>query len=738
MKKKLSFKTPTNHEMRINQNGKSNTLLAFAAVSDDNSGRCLTESVTTEDKATGIVFRQHTGKIAASGSYGIAYFVNSLSITGKHSASWKKMIDSDYKKEALFVVKLEIIMKKQKTPTHKYIIREGFKEYLNHAYIQSKVYTPRFSYRRGISFPESPNFTRILLGVLYDKLFKIEGDKPFDESPYSEFYKFLSKLIKENKIFVRQNQGEGVDEKTRIINGWETIRKDCWMSLAVTEYSGDILMKHYIKRSSKISSSTDYSQYTKLNPIHIRLSQLSLIFQLIHILNVMSQVGFVHMDLKSNNLLTQHVDEMKKHCYIHTNGLDPLYVLEMSEIIAQNKRVVIHPFTSDGSSSTVNMYRYEDRIIMKVIDFGLSINNALKKTHACGDVLEDIVSMNPGNDMYKQYNRRYNSFERPPEQFEITSKQTKEVNRNYAIGDVFAAGIYIFMSCFGTTFKNFETAITVKFTKFTKKQTFVPSSDDWKKSFTEHPIKDTDSTTRKIYMLLHAVIRHVIIVCMKEIKTEREYSEIDTKKNVQYFNTCLERIEREYSEPNTKGDYGPKGDFKKFMPNVLLESKIRFTQGGVFTKSEYDNKSELNTYGGAYKITKKGEKVVKGIPKSDILKVKANKSRLIKNWAIMMNGKTRLKRILGRRGLVTLFYMIYPDPLKRLTASQILREECVEDGLFGHMIVPYSEVEERIRDNLEKKGTYDLRSSGIYKSGVDTLRPYSLSKMGKEERIMYV
>jgi len=588
----------------------------------------------------------------------------------------------------------------------KYLNSSLIRAYLTEGYTQMKIFNGVYGPRaRRFDVPLSPAFPYLQFGTilnhlppkgtdgekfLHFRIIETLGEYFFQmyesgRSPYELPRKVAAEVGSPESLRVITKKEMKSSLRKRFVqlfkNNYATLTNKYRMGMLVTEYSGKPLYSLFLR--DIFLNSPKGEDFSKMRKI-----LLPLFFQLIHIRVVLNKLGVIHMDLKTDNILAIPLKEASEQNVYHTktdNGeiKAPLFVLEVPHSTFANineDKIVVNPYKTIEKDDLLD----EDYVyIAKLIDFGSSVDK--RKT-----IFETEQQITPERDIFKRSSETYAYSFRPPESF-----IEKREGHVYHLSDTFAMGILLLQLTIGTSVSILASVSSWKsnWSISYRNQWFV---NDW---------KDVSKSNGKGYMLLHYFARHLLFVCLEDMKKSSKL--FDEKKY-----ESLKKMDKE--------------DYNRFfmVEGVDFATYINWEDGGVMTKEQLEKlMGSLEGSGKEF------------LEKYDLEVSESNRQHMlehVKSAHLYFNkAKGRIKAILGEQGIYMLLKMLHFDARRRPWSKEILVEQLSSYGIFKYMVEDKDKYYERLR-MLGTKGVsrYNL---GLYSVSLDIARPYSQSKLSGEE-----
>ncbi len=579
-------------------------------------------------------------------------------------------------------------------------------EYLKEARIQktifNMVYGPK-GQRKDI--PLSPAFPNLQFAVMlnylppYNENSPIYMDKKIFETLARYFFTMYIRgwplycnprgIAKLKKIKSKSKSKSKIDEKAfkeylkKFSNQYNTMKDKYRLGMMVTEYAGktlrDVFLKTYKLQQSKTPVEDNMALSYILRPV---------LFQLLHIRVVLNKLGYVHKDLKGDNILVQSLAEASEQSLYHTrtdpiigNGelKVPLFSLDLpmfASEFGETEAILVNPLKKFQIDEELEM---DHVYLVKLIDFGAASDRKKK--------YQSLVQDNPTMeiDLSKTTSDTYAANYRPPESF-IYDKQ----GHVYHLSDTYALGILIIELVIGMYIFNLADVTSITF--------------NWNNAYQKLPVNENPEwysrCEEKANLFIHYYARKLLFVCLEELNAEKKL--ID--------HTEYKRLKDIDSE-----DYN-----KYFMIKGEDQAKyIDWDEGGVFTEEQY-SRIQNTLRVDAERLEKKYKLSADEIDKG-------SKSAI----SYSRNAKDRIKTILEEQGIYMLLKMLHSDPLKRSWSKEVIIEQLQPGGIFHYMIESENVYYDRIRLNGTEKGVtkYNL---GLYRVSLDIARPYSQSRIPRE------
>lgn len=569
--------------------------------------------------------------------------------------------------------------------------------FLKEAYIQEKlfneVYGPKGS-RKDI--PLSPAIPNIHFGLLARTLPQYVEDKPkfFHENLFNTladyFYGIKGNMYKPKPpkdiikddfmIWFSEHYTGGIQNSYR-------------MSMMSIEYAGKTLVETFNRESYGITRTNNPPMDEMKNVL------MPVLFQMIHLRVLMNKLGYIHADLKGDNVLAISLAEASKHSLYHTKTIggdikEPLFVIDIPHTSftsslwnGDSNRIVVNPLKNFSTNLGGKF-----AMLIKLIDYGLSEDYKHRfklELTKHGDEPSSPTLSNQSDIVYA-------ALYRPPETY-----RGKRFVQLYHLSETYALGIVLTELVLG----EYITTIASRTSLF----------GDWRRSYRDTEKLPTPWPTRREndrgYLLLHYYIRYLLFVCLDELHIQGKLNDPDRY-------TLLKKA-------NGFDDKTGKFTDKYFMIGKKnMTEFIDWDYGGVITTEQHKHYLDMNP--------KQKRTQMYTLTASTKTTEKEFDALVRDRWLIATKAKVRIKGILGEYGIYMILKMIYSNIKKRPWAKEVLVEQLGENGLFRDMVVSEEMYYERLRMNgtVDGVNTYNL---GLYKLSLDIARPYSQTKIPTEE-----
>jgi len=573
------------------------------------------------------------------------------------------------------------------------------KQYLGEASRQTKlfneVYGPQYSRKE---IPLSPAIPYTHFGILANHLPQDDRTgRYFNQNIFSTLGEYFYNM--KDNLYTTFDFTESDDETISKLRFIEEFRKNYnkglrmqgkyRMSMTVMEYAGKTLNSMFYTGQYSLMTKTSLPVDT------LRRVLLPILFQLLHTRVLLNKLGYIHADLKADNVLGITLSQASIHNMYHTRTegtgelKEPLFVIDIpptsfasSIWSGSSNRIVVSPHK--------NFVGNLDRgyaILIKLIDFGLSVDRKIdfeQNLTVSGD------SATSG-DVSAQSNPAYARNYRPPEAYFQRGKISGErIVHLYHLSDTYAMGIVLLELVLGEYIMNLASYTSI--------------ANNWSLSYrkvVKGKLADAWTSRRhgeRGWLLLHYYIRYLLFVCLEEMRGG------GLKDRKQY--NILKKIDKD--------------DYNKYfvIRDTNMAQYIDWNYGGVITQEQHRRLMELS-------LDEKQEEITRlGLSMS----IKEFTQTIRSAGISASKAKERIKGILGEYGIYMILKMIHSDPLKRSWSKEVLVEQLGENGIFNYMIVP----EHAYYDRLMTKGIVDGISTynlGLYKLSLDIARPYSQARM---------
>lgn len=635
---------------------------------------------------------------------------NALEPTFGRGSEYKSSYFSN-QEDAKVVIKLIISPNKQRNT--KLIDIVDAERYLSEGYIQLKVFNEVYgTYDNRYDVPLSPGFPFLQFAALLNtlppkgdqgldfKIVKTIGEYMFNmylrgRSPYmlpADISRRVSKpsILSTKQPSIIESQKE---EFIKLFNKeYKNIMSAYRLGMLVMEYAGNPIYRLFINGPYGIDTNP---------PKDLKVAKkviLPIIFQILHVRAVMNKLGYIHMDIKTDNMVVISLRDSSLNNMYHTltdkgDIKAPLFSIELPNSTfagIEEERIVVNPLKEFQDSGELDG---EEALILKVIDFGSASDKKkmlLKNISALGDETPSSL------DVYLRKSTAYAYAYRPPEAY----KNRRLLHRVYHLSDAYASGILIFDVVTGANVQYLASAVSVK--------------RDWKKSYRISSMKknwtDISDETDRGYLLLGYFVKHFLFECLTEMQLEDKIEKEEE----------LLRLRRLYKENSEKFF---------IIKDTNYYEKIDWNDGGVISESQYERlikdlksdawKSILRAYDRA--PNEKNRKTFEYIVNS------------AHDYAL--KARNRIKTILGEEGIYMLLKVLTFDYEARPWAKEVLVEQLQQRGIFHYMVEKEEKYYERLKMLGSVKGVsrYNL---GLYNVSLDIARPYSQRKFSNDDEEM--
>lgn len=590
-------------------------------------------------------------------------------------------------------VVIKITIEPEKFYNTEPVVQRYANTYLEEAVMQRKIFNAVYGpSEHRYDVPLSPCVPYMQFATIMKQLPSI-GINGMDLRIRSTIAKYFFLMWKQNRGLykIMRNIGnvsarEKKDKEREFITLFEQkgnyslMRSSYRMGMVVQEYAGMSLDAVFLNKGAK------YSEFIRSSDaLSLRLYKhvtLPVIFQMLYSRAVLNTLGYIHADVKSDNIVLMDLASAHKHSMYHTKTgrkgevKHPLFTIDIpnsSFSYENSSRIIVDPF--NVIRTEMKKEWRDSAMIVKIIDFGRTLDE--KK-----NVINSRETEVPKSDVYKTGYYTFALAYRPPESF-IHSSRNKKMYV-YHISDTFAMGVTIFEVVCGLSIGYIAEFATIQ--------------RGWEYAFGIYPRKWNGIADKQIgWMIFPSVIRHILFVCLDEIfssgkgKKRREMGML--------FDT-LEIDESKYFRYDGE-DYS---------------QVINWDVDGLFTIRQRDEKLRQLKSEGMSMATFNGAKSVKEM-----------ESRIKGRYSNISKMKKRITYILGEEGIYMLLKLLHIDPLKRTWAKEALVEQLQSGGIFRHMIRPEEEYYKRLKMLGYPGNTrYNL---GLYKLSLDIARIYSQKKL---------